>query len=63
MYSWYKNAQKCYVYLYDVPSKPWAESDWFSRGWTLQVIATTSEGVRYGLICIGADRTIEPRFL
>ncbi|KAK0752402.1 heterokaryon incompatibility protein-domain-containing protein, partial [Schizothecium vesticola] len=51
MFSWYRNAARCYVYLSDVSiagygqggqpsSQPW-ESDfrasrWFTRGWTLQ---------------------------
>jgi len=50
MFRWYQNADKCYVYLSDVPrpalnadefnQQPW-ESDfrksrWFTRGWTLQ---------------------------
>ncbi|ERF69453.1 hypothetical protein EPUS_07857 [Endocarpon pusillum Z07020] len=51
MFRWYKNADKCYVYLSDVstsghatnvPSSPatweatFQKSRWFSRGWTLQ---------------------------
>lgn len=50
MYQWYRNAQKCYVYLSDVtvngPSKnqnthnaweaSFRSSRWFTRGWTLQ---------------------------
>ncbi|KAL3417967.1 PFS domain-containing protein [Phlyctema vagabunda] len=50
MFRWYCNAAKCYVYLSDVPScdhnqadqslQSWqcafAESRWFTRGWTLQ---------------------------
>ncbi|KAK6066938.1 Vegetative incompatibility protein HET-E-1-like protein 7 [Seiridium cupressi] len=50
MFRWYQNAQKCYVYLADVPygdhqaDKParstwkpaFRQSRWFSRGWTLQ---------------------------
>ncbi|KAK6076279.1 het domain protein [Seiridium cupressi] len=50
MFRWYQNAQKCYVYLADVPYsdyqadeparstwKPaFRKSRWFSRGWTLQ---------------------------
>ena len=40
MFSWYRDAQKCYVYLSDVAERTW-ESDfrksrWFTRGWTLQ---------------------------
>jgi hypothetical protein len=51
MFSWYRNATRCYVYLSDVSSplfdisdevypRPWepdfCESKWFTRGWTLQ---------------------------
>ncbi|KAF3009243.1 hypothetical protein E8E14_009508 [Neopestalotiopsis sp. 37M] len=49
MFLWYQNAQKCYVYLADVPSgseneettemswdAAFRDSKWFQRGWTLQ---------------------------
>jgi hypothetical protein len=51
MFRWYRNAEKCYVYLEDVPDPeidaggqshqtPWElslrTSRWFTRGWTLQ---------------------------
>jgi hypothetical protein len=50
MFCWYKNAERCYVYLSDVSSKSYREgsgahrkrkpvirkSRWFTRGWTLQ---------------------------
>jgi hypothetical protein len=46
MYDWYRNAEKCYVYLSDVSTKnqlspdAWepmfSASRWFTRGWTLQ---------------------------
>ncbi|MAD81503.1 MAG: hypothetical protein CL912_00935 [Deltaproteobacteria bacterium] len=45
MFSWYKFAQVCYVYLSDVPSADedhyspnshFCQSKWFRRGWTLQ---------------------------
>ena len=47
MYTWYGNAQECYAYLADVgvtisrngktlPAKTLDQSDWFTRGWTLQ---------------------------
>ena len=45
MFSWYKFAQICYVYLSDVPSADedhfasnsyFRQSKWFRRGWTLQ---------------------------
>ena len=46
MYSWYANAEECYVYMRDVPSseqtpavdfwRAFDGSEWFNRGWTLQ---------------------------
>src|ERR1700736_2831968 len=36
MYRWYEEAEECYAYLADVPSKSFPDSRWFSRGWTLQ---------------------------
>lgn len=37
MYRWYQEAEVRYAYLADVPSKKcFAESRWFTRGWTLQ---------------------------
>jgi hypothetical protein len=52
MFSWYRNAQRCYVYLEDVSCPPGAETSvvaaqlrackWMTRGWTLQeLIAPT----------------------
>ncbi|KAJ5523311.1 hypothetical protein N7513_012855 [Penicillium frequentans] len=44
MYRWYEEAEICYAYLADVPSKgELKESRWFTRGWTLQeLIAPTN---------------------
>ncbi|RPD59901.1 HET-domain-containing protein, partial [Lentinus tigrinus ALCF2SS1-6] len=48
MYKWYAGAAVCYVFLDDVgdeedPHTPFAHSEWFTRGWTLQeLIAPTS---------------------
>ncbi|OCT52689.1 hypothetical protein CLCR_09605 [Cladophialophora carrionii] len=55
MFRWYRNADKCYVYLVDVSShgedghyrqtwqQDFRESRWFRRGWTLQeLLAPTS---------------------
>jgi Heterokaryon incompatibility protein (HET) len=55
MYRWYRNAQRCYVYLYDVSirtndggstERTWEsgfrESRWFKRGWTLQELIAPS---------------------
>ena len=48
MFYWYRNAAKCYVYLFDVSAQglnandqfswelAFQESKWFTRGWTLQ---------------------------
>lgn len=42
MYGWYKQAEVCYAYLEDVPSMCFADSRWFSRGWTLQELIAPS---------------------
>lgn len=44
MYRWYEEAEICYAYLADVPSKcKLKDSRWFTRGWTLQeLIAPTN---------------------
>ena len=42
MYRWYQNAEVCYTYLSDVHTETiledasFANSAWFTRGWTLQ---------------------------
>lgn len=39
MFSWYKEAEICLVYLPDIGKgfpKAFSESEWFTRGWTLQ---------------------------
>lgn len=49
MFNWYKNAEVCYVYLFDVSSGSqmttageFGKCKWFTRGWTLQeLIAPT----------------------
>lgn len=44
MYIWYYQAERCYAYLADVPSKSTIEdSEWFTRGWTLQELLAPSE--------------------
>lgn len=44
MYLWYYQAERCYAYLVDVPSKSKIEdSEWFNRGWTLQELVAPSE--------------------
>lgn len=60
MFSWYRNASKCYVYLSDVSTSkrsrssesPWLSafrtSRWFTRGWTLQeLLAPDSESLQF----------------
>ena len=53
MYRWYKEAEKCYVYLADVPQGTvncltgvvgdrFRDSRWFTRGWTLQELIAPS---------------------
>ncbi|RSL61463.1 hypothetical protein CEP54_006201 [Fusarium duplospermum] len=36
MFNWYHRSQVCYAYLCDVPTMHFTQSEWFSRGWTLQ---------------------------
>ncbi|KAF2440849.1 HET-domain-containing protein [Karstenula rhodostoma CBS 690.94] len=36
MFRWYERAGVCYAYLEDVPLRRMEESEWFTRGWTLQ---------------------------
>lgn len=63
MYSWYRRAAKCYVYLSDVSTiegygqqqAAFRNSRWFTRGWTLQELLApasveffTKEGKRLG---------------
>jgi hypothetical protein len=55
MFRWYRRAAKCYVYLTDVPSTTFDDSNWFTRGWTLQELIApkwveffTREGERLG---------------
>ena len=63
MFSWYRNAVRCYVYLTDVEHNTldgdgepaFKQSRWFTRGWTLQELLAprsveffSKEGVRLG---------------
>ncbi|KAH8123378.1 hypothetical protein FP744_10005958 [Trichoderma asperellum] len=44
MFLWYHQAERCYAYLADVPSKStFKESEWFTRGWTLQELLAPSD--------------------
>ena len=58
MFSWYRKADKCYVYLRDVPpageryENHWEHyfrrSEWFKRGWTLQeLLAPDPESLEF----------------
>ncbi|WQF90267.1 Putative heterokaryon incompatibility [Colletotrichum destructivum] len=44
MFKWYANAAVCYVFLSDVgTNQAFAESVWFTRGWTLQELIAPRE--------------------
>ncbi|KAL7925178.1 ankyrin repeat-containing domain protein [Trichoderma austrokoningii] len=44
MFNWYQQAERCYAHLADVPSKlTFQESEWFTRGWTLQELLAPSD--------------------
>lgn len=43
MYLWYFKAHRCYAYLADVPSVPFGQSEWFTRGWTLQELLAPAD--------------------
>ncbi|EOD44061.1 putative het domain-containing protein [Neofusicoccum parvum UCRNP2] len=54
MYAWYRKADVCYAYLADVPdqtdaykNRAFADSDWFTRGWTLQELIAPMNMVFY----------------
>jgi hypothetical protein len=43
MYHWYQEAEVCYAYLADAPSRSeFRDSRWFTRGWTLQELIAPS---------------------
>lgn len=53
MYRWYADAKVCYAYLPDVedrdhPESEFANSRWFTRGWTLQELVAPSDVVFFG---------------
>jgi hypothetical protein len=53
MYRWYEEAGICYAYLHDVndaekPDSQFAESKWFTRGWTLQELVAPRHVVFFG---------------
>ncbi|OGM47331.1 hypothetical protein ABOM_003855 [Aspergillus bombycis] len=43
MFLWYQEATICYAYLFDIPQKPFEQSRWFTRGWTLQELIAPRE--------------------
>ncbi|KAK1975373.1 HET domain-containing protein [Colletotrichum cereale] len=44
MFKWYSNAAVCYAFMSDVgTNQPFAESLWFTRGWTLQELVAPGE--------------------
>lgn len=65
MFRWYRDAAKCFVFLYDVSNSSsssadwksaWRNSRWFTRGWTLQELVApanleffSAEGARIGI--------------
>jgi hypothetical protein len=52
MFRWYQNAEECYVFLSDLPSKTSAKEGfpkckWFTRGWTLQELIAPKKVLFY----------------
>ncbi|KAI1407251.1 HET-domain-containing protein [Hypoxylon sp. FL1857] len=47
MYNWYRHSEVCYAYLADVPLRPFRDSKWFRRGWTLQELIAPRRLVFY----------------
>lgn len=43
MFKWYRTSRICYAYLSDVPENNFADSRWFTRGWTLQELIAPEE--------------------
>jgi hypothetical protein len=61
MFQWYQNAEECYVYLSDLPSKTSAKEGfpkckWFTRGWTLQELIAPKKVLFYDQAwkCVGS---------
>jgi hypothetical protein len=43
MFRWYREARVCYAYLTDVKeATQFADSRWFTRGWTLQELVASA---------------------
>jgi hypothetical protein len=52
MFRWYQNAEECYAFLSDLPSKTSAKDGfpkckWFTRGWTLQELIAPKKVLFY----------------
>ncbi|PMD31381.1 HET-domain-containing protein [Hyaloscypha variabilis F] len=43
MFKWYRDSAVCYAYLCDIPALDFADSRWFTRGWTLQEMIAPKE--------------------
>ncbi|KAL4888349.1 ankyrin repeat-containing domain protein [Aspergillus ambiguus] len=62
MYRWYEEAEVCYAYLADVPSKSrFEDSRWFTRGWTLQelIAPTNVEFLDETWAVLGSKKTLQ----
>jgi hypothetical protein len=47
MFRYYEQAKICYAYLSDIPGKGFTQSEWFTRGWTLQELIAPCHVVFY----------------
>lgn len=57
MFQWYRNSDVCYAYLFDIQhSNMLAQSEWFTRGWTLQELLAPRESVFFSddWTCLGS---------
>jgi ankyrin repeat protein len=75
MFRWYKNAERCYVYLSDVSDSPsnrdgectrrwkpaFKKSRWFTRGWTLQELLAPASVEFFSKegTCLGNKQSLE----
>ena len=62
MYQWYRNAKVCYTYLSDVGfhKKDFAESRWFSRGWSVTALRLLTNAHRASSIFYPILTSITP---
>ncbi|KAF2723568.1 hypothetical protein K431DRAFT_243099, partial [Polychaeton citri CBS 116435] len=47
MFNWYRDAGVCYAYLHDITGDGWLDSEWWTRGWTLQELIAPSNVMFY----------------